>query len=131
MEKDLVTSSLMVSGLLGSIEVTAAADLEIEFQQLLEIPLLSRQKDRDQKTRQSRGLARGGHGRWDRISGGGCSGAMTRDWAARNEPPSARQPWFLGRQQAEKMNQAQRDATVRRRSRGRVCAVRSFRSTIP
>ena len=52
LEKDLVTSSLMVSGLLGSIEVTAAADLEIEFQQLLEIPLLSRQKDRDQKTRQ-------------------------------------------------------------------------------
>ncbi len=52
LEKDLATSSLMVAGLLGSIEITNHIDLEAEFQQLLEIPLLSRQKDRDQKTRQ-------------------------------------------------------------------------------
>ncbi len=52
LEKDLATSSLMVSGLLGSIEVVDKMNLAIEFQQVLEIPLLSRQKDRDQKTRQ-------------------------------------------------------------------------------
>ena len=52
LEKDLGASSLMVSGLLGSIETKDLVDLEAEFQQLLEIPLLSRQKDRDQKTRQ-------------------------------------------------------------------------------
>ncbi len=52
LEKDLKTSSLMVSGLLGSIEIKDSVDLEAEFEQILEIPLMSRQKDRDQKTRQ-------------------------------------------------------------------------------
>lgn len=50
-EKDLLESSRIVAGLLGNIDRPTLNDLGNEFQQALDIPILSRHKERDQKTR--------------------------------------------------------------------------------
>ncbi len=52
LEQELGKSSRAVSSLLGQVETPTHEVLDEEFQQILDIPLLSRNKERDQKTRE-------------------------------------------------------------------------------
>jgi glutamate-ammonia-ligase adenylyltransferase len=51
-DSDLEKSSKIVGSLLGNLENSPSVELNEDFQQILEIPLLSRNKERDQKTRE-------------------------------------------------------------------------------